>query len=137
MWLLKFFPDWIFYGILIVGACGIPLSRFVPMMYRSAVQALSAGLFIIGVFMAGAIHDNTAWLDRVKDLQLKLKDLEIASQQENIQIEEKIIEKTKIVKERGQDVIKYIDREVVKYDESCKLPKEFVDALNKAAEQPK
>jgi hypothetical protein len=87
--------------------------------------------------MAGAIHDNTTWLDRVKDLQLKLKDLEIASQQENIQIEEKIIEKTKIVKERGQDVIKYIDREVVKYDESCKLPKEFVDALNKAAEQPK
>jgi hypothetical protein len=45
-----------------------------------------------------------------------------------------------VVKQRGDDIIKYIDREVVKnqevvkYVEQCpKLPNEIVNTINKAA----
>lgn len=137
MWLLKFLPDWIFYGMLVAGAIGIVASKFAPAYYRSAVMAASAGVFLVGVFMAGAIHDNDAWLARVKELELKSAKVEVESTKENTKVEVKVIEKTQVVKVRGDDIIRYVDREVVKYDESCKIPKEFTEAINKAAEQVK
>jgi hypothetical protein len=56
---------------------------------------------------------------------------------------EKVITKTKVVKERGDEIIKYVDREIVKYDTKflpggiCEIPKEFIKAHNDAAEPPK
>jgi len=137
MWLLKFLPDWIFYGMLVAGAIGIVASKFASVYYRSAVMAASAGVFLVGVFMAGAIHDNDAWLARVKELELKTAKVEIESIKQTAKVEVKVIEKTQVVKVRGDDIIRYVDREVVKYDESCKIPKEFTEAINKAAESIK
>ena len=48
-----------------------------------------------------------------------------------------------IVKIKGEEVIKYVDRELVKYDTKfaaggqCEIPKEFIKAHNDAAEAPK
>ena len=62
---------------------------------------------------------------------------------------EKIVRKDKIIKQKGDDIIKYIDREIVKkeevikYIENCPVPKDIIDAhnaaatLNKAAEAKK
>jgi hypothetical protein len=53
------------------------------------------------------------------------------------------VTKTQVVKDRGAEIIKYIDREIVKYDTKflpggeCKIPKEFIESHNKAAEAPK
>jgi hypothetical protein len=44
---------------------------------------------------------------------------------------------TSNIGQRGEDSIKYVDREIVKYDSQCVIPKEFIDVVNKAAEQPK
>ena len=63
--------------------------------------------------------------------------------EENIKIVEKVVNKVQIVKTRGQDIVKYVDREIVKYDTKfapggvCEIPKEFVEAHNRAAEAPK
>ena len=52
---------------------------------------------------------------------------------------EKVVTKTKVVKEKGQEVTKYVDREIVKYDVKfapggeCEIPKEFIKAHNEAA----
>jgi hypothetical protein len=50
---------------------------------------------------------------------------------------EKTVTKTQVVKQRGEDIVKYIDREVVKFDANCAVPKEFVATHNQAAEAPK
>jgi hypothetical protein len=47
---------------------------------------------------------------------------------------EKVVTKTLVVRERGDDIVRYVDREVVKYDSKCEIPKEAVSAVNKAAE---
>jgi hypothetical protein len=53
-----------------------------------------------------------------------------------------VVNNTKIVKERGEEVIKYVDKEVVKYDTKfiaggeCEIPKQFIISLNKAATPP-
>ncbi len=133
MWLLKFLPDWIFYGMLVAGAIGIVASKFAPLFYRSAVQATSAGVFIIGVFMAGAIHDNASWLERVAEMEKKVAEVKVESVVENTKIVEKVVVKREYYREKGNDIVQYVDREIIKYDESCKIPKEVIDTINKAA----
>lgn len=136
MWLLKFLPDWIFYAMLLAGVIGLIVSKFLP-IYKSIVQAASAAFVVCGLFMAGAIHDNDAWLARVHEMEAKVEAAAVEAAQENVKIVEKVVTKTQVVKQRGQDIIKYVDKEIVKYDNTCVIPKEFVKAHNDAAEQPK
>ena len=66
-----------------------------------------------------------------------------SAKKENTKITTKVVTKTQIIRTRGEDIVKYVDREIVKYDEKfakggeCEIPKEFIKALNDAAEPPK
>jgi len=144
MWLLSFLPDWWFYALLALGLAGIFVSylmSFIPFvsMYRNLIQATSIVAIVIGTYMSGAISNENEWRLKIKNLELKISQSETQSAEQNVKIVEKIIVKKQIVKERGEEVIKYIDREVVKYDTKfiqggdCELPNEFFDALNQAA----
>jgi len=151
MWLLHWLPNWIFYPVLIAGVFGLVVSYFVRFLsfipfvyvYKTPIQLGSIVAIAIGTFMAGAIHDNDAWEARVKEMEDKVAVAETQSKEENIKIVEKVVTKTQVIKTRGQDIIKYVDREVVKYDTKfapggeCEIPKEFIKAINDAAEAPK
>ena len=141
MWILKWLPFWIFYAAFFVGLLGFIatyLLRFVPIpalfMYKTPIQIVSAILMVVGVYMAGAISNEEAWLAKVKELEVKVAEAEAKSQQVNVQVVEKVVTKTQVVRERGKDIVQYVDREVVKYDSKCEIPKEAVTAVNQAAE---
>jgi hypothetical protein len=93
--------------------------------------------------MMGGVANQERWEAKVKELEVKLAKAEAESQKENVKIVEKIVTKTQIVKERGADIIRYVDREIVKYDTKfapggvCEIPKEFIKAHNDAAEKTK
>jgi hypothetical protein len=138
MWLLKFLPNWIFYGILLAGLAGLAstyLMKFIPVVfiYRQSIQLASVGAIIIGTFMSGAIYDNDAWEARVKEMQSKVALAEEQSKEANAQIDEKVAEATAKIQEKQVVITKYINKEIVKYDSSCVIPKEFVEVINKAA----
>jgi hypothetical protein len=144
MWLIKFLPDWIFYGLLFVGLIGLFITYFLKLLpipalylYKTPIQVASIAAIVIGTFMSGAIFNEHAWLEKVRELEAQLKEKEIESVKENVKIDTKVITKTQVIKERGQDIVKYIDREVVKYDNTCVIPKEFIEAHNRAAENIK
>ena len=141
MWILKWLPFWIFYATFFVGLLGFIatyLLRFVPIpalfMYKTPIQIVSAILMIVGVSMSGAISNEEAWLAKVKELEVKVAQAEAKSQEVNVQVVEKVVTKTQVVRERGKDIVQYVDREVVKYDSKCEIPKEAVTAVNQAAE---
>ena len=151
MWLLQWLPNWIFYAVLIAGVFGLAASylirylSFIPLLYvyKTPIQLGSIAAIVIGTFMAGAIHDNEAWEARVREMEEKVAVAEVQSKEENIKIVERVVNKVQIVKTRGEDIVKYVDREVVKYDTKfapggiCEIPKEFIKAHNDAAEAPK
>lgn len=118
---------------------------FIPFVYvyKTPIQLGSIAAIVIGTFMAGAIYDNEAWEARVREMEAKVAAAEAQSKEENIKIVEKVVNKIQIVKTRGEDIVKYVDREIVKYDEKfakggiCEIPKEFIKAHNDAAEVPK
>jgi hypothetical protein len=88
---------------------------------------------IFGTFMSGASYDNNAWEERVREMEAKVAKAEVESKEANIKIDEKVQQqKTKIV-EKQVVVKQYIDREIVKYDNTCVVPKEFIEVHNKAA----
>ena len=148
MWILQWLPDWIFYGIFFAGLLGLLATyvmKFIPFVYvyRTPIQAISILAIAIGTYMSGAISNEEAWQTRVKEMEAKVAAAEVQSVKENIKIVEKVVIKTQIVRTRGEDIVKYVDREIVKYDTKfapggvCEIPKEFIKALNDAAEAPK
>ena len=76
-------------------------------------------------------------------MESKVAAADIESQKETVKIVEKIVKKTEYIKTRGEDIVKYVDKEIVKYDTKflpggvCEIPKEFLKAHNDAAEAPK
>ncbi len=144
MWVLKFLPNWIFYLLFFIGVAGIAatyLLRFIPIpaiyMYKTPIQLVSIALVVIGTFMAGAIHDNEAWEARVRELEAKLAEAATQSAKENVKIVEKVVTKTQVIKEKAETNTQYIDREIIKYNNICEIPKEFIQLHNSAAEAPK
>jgi uncharacterized membrane protein len=148
MWILQWLPNWIFYGIFFAGLLGLLATyvmKFIPFVYvyRTPIQAISILAIVIGTYMSGAISNEESWQAKVNELQAKVAAAEIESQKENVKVVEKIVKKTEYITRRGQDIIQYVDKEVTKYDErfrpggQCELPKEFIKAINNAAEAPK
>ena len=148
MWILHWLPNWIFYVIFFAGLLGLLATyvmKFIPFVYvyRTPIQAVSVLAIVIGTYMSGAISNEEAWQTKVKELELKIEAAAVESAQENVKVIEKVVKKTEYITRRGQDIIQYVDKEVIKYDDrfkpggQCELPKEFIKAINNAAEAPK
>jgi hypothetical protein len=142
MWILNFLPYWVFYAILGIGVVGLAITyllRFIPIpaiyMYKTPIQLVSILFIVYGVYMAGSIANNEAWEAKVKEVEAQLAEAQARGAEETVKIVEKVVVQKQVIKERGQDIIKYVDREIVKYDNKCEIPPPFVDAHNKAAEK--
>ena len=96
---------------------------------------------VIGLFLEGGLADNKIWQQRVAELESKVKESEAKSAAVNTVIKERVVTKTNVVKQKAQEVIKYVDRdvirreEVIKYVDRCSLPQDLVDAHNKAVDE--
>jgi hypothetical protein len=75
----------------------------------------------------------------VREVEAKLAVAEKRSAEVNTEIVTKIVTKTKLVTQRGDDIIKYVDREVVKnqevikFVENCPIPEIIINTHNAAA----
>jgi hypothetical protein len=142
MWIFTFLPTWVFHAILGAGILALLAGMFfsfIPLIskYNIPVKVLGYTLVAFGLFLEGGLNDNMVWQARVAEMELKVAAAEVESAKENTKIVEKVVKQTEFVKTKGKDVIRYIDREVTKYDNTCIIPKEFVKAHNDAAERVK
>jgi len=142
MWILSFLPDWIFYFILLAGIGGLIASylmKFIPFvyMYKTPIQLVSVVAIVGSTFMLGAAWNDQVWRDRVAEMEQKVAAAEVKSAEENVKIVTKFVTKIEIVRVKGEETIKYIDKEIVKYNDRCEIPNELVNVLNNAAELPK
>ena len=147
MWMLSFVPDsfleHVVNAILIIGAVSTFLSYFVinrilrwfpPVArYLTLVQILSAVVLLAGVYLKGSYQTESEWRARVAEVEAKVAKAEADSRDANEALKKKSKEKVKVIRERGTIVRQYIDREVTKYDDSCKIPDVVVKAHNAAA----
>ena len=140
MSMIQFLPDWIFYVIFAIGVLGFLVTfllKFIPLLYRTPIQLVSVLLIAFGVYMFGAIANEQAWKDKVAKLEKEYAELQVKSEKVNTEVVTKYIAKREIIHQKGEEQIRYIDREIVKYNEVCKLPKEIITLHNDAAKVTK
>jgi hypothetical protein len=148
MWILHLLPDnliaWIVNIVLIAGAVITVAGffvRFIPFVnaYRIPVQITGILLLTVGVYFDGGYTTEMAWRNRVAEVEARLAVAEKQSAEVNTEIITKTVTQTKIVKERGDDIIRYVDREVVKnqevirFVENCPIPDIIINTHNAAA----
>jgi hypothetical protein len=160
--MLDLIPDAVlsgfYWAMIVAGITGILagwLGKWIPFYgnYVKILQPIGIILLVLGVWLRGGYDTEMAWRVKVAKLEEQVKVAEQKSQETNTVVQEKIVEKTKIVRERGQDIIKYVDKwntkeivkevqgperirreEVIKYIENCPVPKEMIDLHNQAVD---
>lgn len=136
--IFKIFPDWVWWLLLLAGILSF-LASYLPQAKPFAVIVKIVGLITIAtsIFIFGLLYADNSWKAAAQELQAQVDIAQAKSQETNETIKEKIVTKVQIVRVRGAETIQYVDREVTKYDNTCAIPQEFVNAHNSAAKDPR
>jgi hypothetical protein len=170
MWILHLLPDSLIlfftYCLIGAGVLGLVASwfiTFIPFLniYRKWIQIASILLLVAGIYWYGGYSNEMLWRARVAEMEAKVAAAEAKSKETNKEIETKIVERTKVIREKGKTQIEYINRlvegktvEIVKdmsaeeraafeakqkelldAIKNCPVPKIIVEEQNKAAAQ--
>jgi len=139
---LSFIPDLLVYGVFAASAIGLIVGTVfskIPVVgsYASIVKIIAIPLLVISLWLLGYKHNDLIWQARVSELQEQIAAAEKESKQKNVEIQTKVVNKIQVVKERGETLIQYVDKEIIKYDDQCKIPQEFIVTINQASERVK
>lgn len=150
-WMIGLIPDeilslvyWIIIGAGVTGVLAGWLGKWIPFYgkYVQILKPLGVLLLVLGVWLRGGYDVELAWRDKVRQLEEQVKKAEEQSKETNVLVETKIVERTKVIKEKAKTQIEYVDRivtqdkEIIKYIEQCPVPKIIIDEHNKAAMPP-
>ena len=151
-WMIGLIPDAVlsglYWAIIAAGITGVLagwLGKWIPFYgnYVKILQPVGIVLLVLGVWLRGGYDTEMAWRAKVAEAEARVAAAEQKSQETNTVIEQKIVEKTKVIKGKTEYITQYLDREVVKkeeiikYIEQCPVPKEIIDIHNQAAEMNK
>lgn len=150
-WMLSLIPDswlfWIYTSILTVGLVawfGSSLFKYFPFklipvlgQFPTLSKIIGIVLTVLGVYLFGGYAVEMAWRDRVHQLEQAVKLSEEKSKQANVKLDAVIKEKNAQVKNNLAQLQGRIKQDAAKIDAECRVPREAVDILNKAAETPK
>ena len=137
MWILKFLPDFVFHLIFIGGLLGLGASfilKFVPFVtqYRVVIQVVASIMIAVGLYMEGAISDNTAWVERVHALEKKVAEAEAKSADANTQLISRLAAKQKEIAAVQADAHSRVQQAAASMDAVCPVPATVISILNDA-----
>ena len=138
MWILSYLPDSVTHAIFVIGVLGTIAGfvlGFIPLVnrYKLPIQIISILILSFGLFLEGGLADQEIWQLKVKEMEAKVAKAETESQKVTTEVVTKILTKKQVIKEKGNDIVQYIDREVVKYNNICTIPEVVITAHNAAA----
>jgi hypothetical protein len=142
MWILQFLPDslilWATTLLLVLGSVLTVAGWFahrLPMIYHYQLPLKIIGglLLVLGVYLRGGYAVEHEWRQRVAELEAQLKVAQQQSAQVNTVIQNRVITKTQVIKEKADTLVQFVDREVIKEVNNCPVPQEAIDVHNEAA----
>lgn len=144
-WMVSLIPDnlfvWIYYLLFTAGIGLYVISKLVtwiPMVkqYKLPAEVVGVLLFGLAAYLLGGYGTEMGWRARVAELEAQVKIAEDKSQQVTVKVQEKIVYKTKIVKQKETVYIDRIKEIANEIDAKCEVDSRVIDALNKASEDP-
>ena len=131
MFILHFLPDeyllLVINTILLIGAVGFIAGffiKFIPILNRCRLllTILSTILLVVGVYFKGGYSVELEWKNRVAELEQKIAVAEAQSKEVNIQIETRIVEKVKVIKEKVYATNNIIQEHKEIINTECNVP---------------
>jgi cell division protein FtsB len=136
IWLLNFLPTWIFQAValgLIVLGVGVHMFVRHPIVPSIIPKIIGVLLVVAGIFLSGGIWTQREFLDAVQKQKEEIARLEQASKEVTTKIEKVYIEKTKIIKEKGDVIVQKVPEYISKdADAKCDVSNGFVVLHNSA-----
>lgn len=111
LYIFEFIPDMIWHIVLLASALLLFVTVFFSFIpYRLPVSILSAFMLALSLWVEGGIANEAKWQAEIDKMKVALAEAEKKSTQKNVEIQEKIVYKDKVIKEKGAAQIQYIDR---------------------------
>jgi len=111
LWMFELVPDLVWHTLLLVSAGTLFLTIFFSLVpYRLPLGVLSALVLAISIWVEGGIAKQAEWQAEIDKMKVALAEAEKKALQKNIEIQEKIVYKDRVIKERGAAQIQYIDK---------------------------
>lgn len=108
-------------------------AQYLGISVPRVLQFLGVALLLAGAYFKGGHTVEKTWQDRVAELEEQVKQVQQASTAATNTIEERVVTKINVIKERGNTV--YIDRPVlVEYEKQCPLPHDVIEIHNAAVD---
>lgn len=143
MWMLSFVPDdvlqTLIFMIMFIGTGGFILGSFGNLFlgirpYSSLIKTISTILLVAGVYFYGGYGVEMEWRNKAKELQAEIDRKNAVSAVVTEKIVTQYVDKVKIVKEKGNVIIKEVPKYITKeHDAGCVIPKSFVLLHNSAS----
>ena len=113
--------------------------KYIPLVGQYPMISKFFGIVftVLGVYLFGGYGVEMSWRDKVHRLEEKVKESEKKSAEANVKLDSVIKEKNALVKSNLSNLQGQIKLNAAKIDAECKVPREAITILNKAAETPK
>jgi hypothetical protein len=141
MWILQLLPDavilWFCNILLLIGlvltVAGFFIHRL-PFLYQYQLpfKVIGIALLALGVYFRGGYAVEAEWRERVAELEAQLKTAQEQSEKVNTVIQQKVVTRTQVIREKGDAIIQRVEV-MVPVESACPVPKEAIDVHNEAA----
>lgn len=115
IWMINLIPD-IFWTLLLwAGVLSIVASYFlgkIPFVSQYKIPLRVGGVVavLIGIYFYGVIANEAKWQAKIKELEEKVAVAEAKSTETNTVVKTEIVEKVKVIKQKAEKQIEYVDR---------------------------
>jgi hypothetical protein len=141
MWILQLLPDavilWFCNILLLVGVVLTVAGFFIhrlPFLYQYQLpfKVIGIALLALGVYFRGGYAVEAEWRERVAELEAQLKTAQEQSEKVNTVIQQKVVTRTQVIREKGDSIIQRVEV-MVPVESACPVPQEAIDVHNEAA----
>ncbi len=141
MWILQLLPNalilWFCNILLLVGVVLTVAGFFIhrlPFLYQYQLpfKIVGIALLALGVYFRGGYAVEAEWRQRVAELEAQLKVAQAESARVNTVIQDRVVTKTQVIREKGETIIERVEV-AVPVNAACPVPQEAIDVHNEAA----
>jgi len=139
-WLFGFIPTFFIYLLLSVGiilyvfseVATVSLAKYITSSFltSSAVKVVSIGIMSLSLFLLGVSYSSQAFKEEIDKRNAEIQKINNEAKNISQQVVIKYVTQDKIIKEKGNEIIKYVN---TKNDADCNLHNSTIELLNSAA----
>ena len=136
IWIFKFIPEYLIYGLIFLGIAGYLVQMFVPLPSQSKliVKITSVLVFVLGFYLTGMIQVVKEYESQRIELEHKLEVAEVESKVINEKIKYVYKDRVNKVQTKNKEVQGKIKNSANEMNHNCKITPNMVSIHNSAIE---